>query len=815
MEQTDQVKSEQEVRLEQANKLFQTSVMLIYGRKKSVEKAIKCIQRAIVLDDSNYKYWQLLGEAYYQRGSLNPSINCFMKSLTLADTYLSKVDEANADVGGTERTRVRADSTYSRLRMSDIRLSVQHLDEAMSGYSNIIETDPKNVAALVGMSRAELLMARKCFHNGLVKSGHSHCMNALKYALGAVKLSPHLCFTWKLASDCCLIQAIYGQRGEFSTHMEVVDFPGSNQDGLVITRTSCIELAQQFLCKALTISPYENSSSLWHNLGISLYLKCTFAKQQTKPTERQSLLKRSLKCLIKALDYDRLNSQVRNSIAIVAYHLDLLNTSQNFLIKSIQTNMSTSEIQFSNLGYIFLQKGEFRLASVAFKRCQAEEPLYCRSWLGNALVNEQNNLDNMSLLRHCYKLENNYESQMMYATKITSLPHTEEFSKDLINAMDCMKRVINYDERSLAAQNTLGLLCERSNFKTQAKRYFDAAHLLAPDDSRAIFNRLRQQSTLSPGCMIVSSSADQLDTTDLVKAAEKLANGGNIEYMLNFTLYLFNNCDYSSINGRITRVIEKLSQDDIQNKIGAQILLAMTDKADGKDYKSWLFKNIIDSEGLVCLESMINLFCLMLFGSISKDQQLIDQVSGDLAKYLILYLSAKTTQFTDIFYSLEGIWLRLTLVASIFCHPDQGKLLRPMVALFPHIAELWLFLGLSLMFHKQKYQTAIFCIRKANLMGSTNADLSVICDILLAITPIKSGGKLNKKAIPVDLNSRVVHLSRALFKCPDYPILWNCLNAAKLGDGSKESPRNNHHMTGYDAELFQLAIDHTIRMICC
>jgi tetratricopeptide (TPR) repeat protein len=808
MDGPDQPNNEQEARLGQANKLFQTSVMLIYGRKKSVEKAIKCIQRAIVLDDSNYKYWQLLGEAYYQRGSLNPSINCFMKSLSLADDYLTKVDPKADD--RNERKRVLADSTYSRLRMSDIRLSVQHLDEAMHGYSNIIDSDPNNVAALVGMSKAELFTAKKCFHSGLVKSGHSHCMNALKYALRSVKCSPQLCHTWKLASDCCLIQAIHGQRGDFSTTLEVTDFPGCNQDGLVVTRMSCIELAQQFLCKALAISPYEKSSSLWHNLGISVYLKCTFAKQQ-KSNERQILLRRSLKCLIKALDFDRANSQVRNSIAIVAYHLDLLNTAQNFLIKSIQTNMSTSEIQFSNLGYIFLQKGEFRLASVAFKRCQAEEPLYSRSWLGNALVNEQNNMDNMSLLRHCYKLENNYESQMMYATKITSLPHTEEYSKDLINAMDCMKRVINYDERSLAAQNTLGLLYERGGFKIQAKRCFDEAYRLAPDDSRAIFNRLRQHSKLTSGSMGDCVPAEQLDT-NFIKAAEKLADCGNLYYMLNFIYYLFESCDYRSINARITKVIEKLPGDDIRNKIGAQIILAMTDRVDNNDYKSWLFKNVIDSEGIVCLESMINLFCLMLFGSITNEQQLTDQVSSDLAKYIITYLSSKKAQFTDVFYSLEGIWLRLILATSIFCNQDQGKLLRPIVALFPNIAELWLFLGLSLMFHKQQYQTAMFCIRKANLMGSTNADLSVICDILLAIL-LSNSTRQSKKATSLDPNARIVHLSRALFKCPDYQLLWTCLNEAKLGNAPKESPRKGHTLTGHDADLFRLAIDHTIKMI--
>lgn len=93
--------SEQDARLAQANKLFQTGVLLIYGKRKSVEKAIKCIQRAITLIDNDYKYWQILGEAYYQRGSLNPAINCFMKSLKLTESVDIR-DE-------TERRRIQAD----------------------------------------------------------------------------------------------------------------------------------------------------------------------------------------------------------------------------------------------------------------------------------------------------------------------------------------------------------------------------------------------------------------------------------------------------------------------------------------------------------------------------------------------------------------------------------------------------------------------------------------------------------------------------------------------------------------------------------
>lgn len=642
-------------RIAQANKLFQTGVMLIYGKRKSVDKAIKCIQKAITFNDLDYKYWQFLGEAYYQRGSLNPAINCFIKSLKLA--------ESSANHDEIDEKRRHADCIYSRLRMSDIRLSVGHWDEAAAGYRDIIVIDPDNVAALVGLSKTELQIAKNSFSSGLVRLGHSHCMTALRYALKAIKLSPHLCLTWKLASDCCLVQFVYGQRGKYATKIDE-QFPSATDDDetqIIIDRKTCIQLAQQLLCKAIDIEPFQDSGCLWHNLGISLYLKSTITE---KPTERENLLRKSLKCLLKALDNDRNNSQVKSSIGVVAFNLNFLNTAQTFVIKSIQSNMSTSEIQFSNLGYIYLQKGEFRLADVAFSRCQAEEPLYSRSWLGNALLNEQNNVDNLSHLRHCHRLENNYESQLMYATKITSLPQSEEYKKDLINALDCMRRIINYDEQSLEANNTLGLLYERCHFNSLAISSFDKAHCISSHDSRVIFNKLRQHiSTRS--CFSLNDHL-QLDT-EFIKAAERLANGGNREYLLNFIYYLFVNGDYGGVNSKMSRFMDKLPQNDIRKKISAQILLGLAAKAEGRDFKSWLFKNVIDSEELICIEVVVNLSCLMLLGALTNDIQLVEQTSSDLGKHLLGYISTRSVQFIDLFYSIEGYWIRSAIFYSIFC----------------------------------------------------------------------------------------------------------------------------------------------------
>lgn len=779
---------EQTARLAHADKLYQTGMLLIYGRKKLIDKAIKCIQRAINLNEHNYSYWQLLGEAYYQRGSLNPAINCFRRSLSLAEQSLD-------DLSNDEKAERISNRTYSMMRMSDIRLSVGHLDEALSGYSDIIEKEPSNTPALIGFARTNLQLARNNFSAGLVKLGHSHCMTALESSLKAIKLCPNLCLTWKLAADCCLIQFLYGQRSDMSMNIEI-QFPGSTERGLLLDRYACLELAQKFLCKSLTIEGFGDSVSLWHNLGITLYL---MSSQFTKAQDQDACLKQALRCLLKALSCDKNNSQVKNSIGVVTFHLNLLQSAQTFLIKSIQSNLSTSEIQFSNLGYIYLQKGEFRLASVAFSRCQAEEPLYFRSWLGKALVNEQHNVDSLPQLRHCHKLENNYESQVMYACKVSSLPHLENYLKDVFSALDCSKRIINYDKKCLELNNSLGLLYERTGFDEASARYFNIAYQLQPNNSRVIMNRLRHNFPINSSCIDDGELAREED--DFIKTAEKLSRSGNKEYILNYIYFLFKSGNYSDISDRMTRLMERLDPRKVHEKIGVQILLALAVKAENRDYKSWLFKNIIDSQDRWCVELLINNLSLMILGKSTDDTQIVDLVSKNMTSTLITYLSTQSRPISQILGSSEGFWIHFVILCSIFCLEEQTRLVQQLVALFPTVAEFWVLLGLSFIVKGRHPDLADFCIDQVNRMDSTSPDLKAVGDMLMAVSEVSG-----KKQESVRKGRLVMLLSRATYKCPQYGLLWTLLlnlNSQDRTNSLGEEIRN----------LFNLAIDHMLKAI--
>lgn len=756
---------------EQAKKLYDSGLKLLESKKRCPDKVIKCLQKAIALDDSKYTYWLLLGEAYYLRGSRNPAVNCFVKALFLADFDASTTDE--------ELKKKQADCTHARLRMSDIRFSAGQLEEAAIGYQEIIVREPCNVDALLGLSRTELELCKRDFSSSIVISGHKHCMEALKLSIRATKLNSRLLSGWTLALDCCLTQLIHGQRGDFTTDIKetIPDLDGKASS--VMDKKSCIELTLQLLCKSIAIEDPTKSSHLWHKLGICLFLKSSLYKEGS--IDSTTLLKKSVKCLLKALSLDRNSSQIKNSLGVVSFHLNLLSTSQSFLIKSIQANQTTSEIQFSNLGFILLSKQDYNKAGSVFVRSQAEEPRFSQSWLGAAIINEHIGSDNSLYLRHCHRLGNNYDAQLMFATKAASLSLSGDKKRDLISALDCMKKIINYDDQSTIALNTLGLVLESSGDQKQAKDYFEAAYKISPQEPKIIFNKLRHH-LADKSCCLIGADFQQNIEYNFIQDAERLANSGERGYMVNFLYYLFKNEDFRDLTSKLTKFIDKSLRHDVHDKASAQTILSLVAKQDRKNFKDLLLKNVIELQGSKSIEIVVNLSCLMVLAAGAKEQKLVENHSTQLSESILKFISSTLIGFDQVFQSREGFWIRLSLFSSLFCLQDRGKLLRPLIALFPMVAELWLFMAFSSILGGAKSNITTYCIERATLIGSTKANIGLICDLLLL--NIVDSEKRRKQL-----------LSRAIYKHPDEKLLWDLLL------DKRQQPIVN------DPRIFDLAVD--------
>jgi len=112
-------------------------------------------------------------------------------------------------------------------------------------------------------------------------------------------------------------------------------------------------------------------------------------------------------------------------------------------------------------------------------------------------------------------------------------------------------------------------------------------------------------------------------------------------------------------------------------------------------------------------------------------------------------------------------------------------------------------MGLTLMFCNIQNPLATICIVRADLIGSTSADLSAVCDILLSLLALPTRSKVVV---------RTDHLSRAIYKLTDHKLLWSHLYAS----ANFEPQIKSLIPSGPNApatSLFHLAIDHMIKMI--
>lgn len=74
-----------------------------------------------------------------------------------------------------------------------------------------------------------------------------------------------------------------------------------------------------------------------------------------------------------------------------------------------------------------------------------------------------------------------------------------------------------------------------------------------------------------------------------------------------------------------------------------------------------------------------------------------------------------------------------------------------MVHAYPTSPQLWLFCGLDILFRRNNRKSAILCLKKARLLGSSMPEMLIICDSLLALLIAKD---------------KIKYLSRAAALCP-------------------------------------------------
>ncbi|KAG0413221.1 hypothetical protein HPB47_009639 [Ixodes persulcatus] len=413
----------------------------------SAAEAVQSLQNALRGDPNDRCCWECLGEAYLQRESLGAALLCFKKCL-----------EANPQ------------DLFALYQTATIKSRQGQHKDAATDFASVLRVDPDYVPALKGLVEAHLALARQYLEQGLCGLGLDHCQAAVDAAARAVALRGQLVCLWKLLADTCVLPSLLG------VGWATLRLPDSQLDGVARDDSPgwLLRVAQRFYTKALGLKP--RLASLWHDLGISLWLEARVTK---------SGFGRALASLRNAIKLSPQQHSYWNSLGVAAASAGVENYSlaQHCFIKSVEME-SDNPMAWTNLGALYLLAGNVQLSHRAFAKAQSLEPTAQRPWVGQGLVAEKvRHHDTADLFRHCTSLGNHDQAACGYARCLFGTPKLlsvgiskTNVRETLLVASDALSRVVDLQGGSKAdALNSLGILLERQGLLRSARDSYSRA----------------------------------------------------------------------------------------------------------------------------------------------------------------------------------------------------------------------------------------------------------------------------------------------------------------------------------------------------
>uniref|UniRef100_A0A673LBR1 Tetratricopeptide repeat protein 37-like n=1 Tax=Sinocyclocheilus rhinocerous TaxID=307959 RepID=A0A673LBR1_9TELE len=358
------------------------------------QQAIADLQAALRADPQNWVCWECLGEAYLNRRSFTAALKAFDKAHALQPT-----------------------SIYSLYQTAAIKQILGRFKEAAAEYRQISEQEDY-VPALKGLGECLLALARNALDDYLDGRAVDLIQNAIHYLFRAVKQRPDLSCLWKLLGDACTTsRTVSPNRAKVLVPGALCGMDPPDQSHTLDQR-QLLTLGERCFGRALKLMP--EAPRLWCDLGLNYYhqsrrLNCLYPED-----DAQSLLEKAMQCVKKAIKLDSANHTYWNTLGVVAmakgrykYTHDVHNCISLDYIKNV--------VAWTNLGALYLKKGNIELSHEALKIAQSLEPLYVNCWIGQAIIAETvGSFDTMDLFRHTTELSTHTEGVKGYAYWVCS-----------------------------------------------------------------------------------------------------------------------------------------------------------------------------------------------------------------------------------------------------------------------------------------------------------------------------------------------------------------------------------------------------------
>ncbi|TRY80081.1 hypothetical protein TCAL_09328 [Tigriopus californicus] len=691
--------------------------------------AILNLQSTIRHDPTNANAWEGLADAYKARGSYTAALKSYDKVLKLIPS-----------------------SVYARWQIGTIKHTVGEYEAAIESFRAILATHPDYVPALKGLGDSLLAQAKDYLLEGINRSVVTHCQESLVHITKAAKHRPDISCLWKLLGEACTL--IRGLPADIVQISIPSNLAGSGPNKL--EKTGVLALGAKCFLRALQINGED--PSVWHDLAVNYDAQATEMEGQGVPDVRQ----KAMISIRRAITLEPSGHSHWNVCGVLALRDENYALAQHAFIRSIEAE--NNAMAWTNLGILYLMKGEHELANKSFQEAQNHDPSYLRGWVGQALLAETTGYDSeaMDLFRHACFLGNEPEASIGYANWVcktlksfkdtTSPTHAQSIFciKNMFGvtvASDCLTRYNEAIRKDPCALNMLGILLECGRLYKSARIHLEQALAMAqeqgnPEWVEKIHTNLARVCFKSKDFLGAIAFYSQLPSSFFALCGMAIA-----QYKVGHFQESYGN--YQSALNLAVNSGEK-----------SHVLAAMASIAyqfqGGEGAKTLLFQSC-----QLQPPSVPGLFALCVLGIKQKNVQLIQSA-----------IEATQPYEDEPQYVADIVGLRA--IVSMLLRDDNGVEARMIIARqvhrFPHLAGLWLTLAVHLIHSSTIYASAAKCAEKcaglstldmrsqSSAATSSNlVTLALMLDQRAAAPPSEEPGNLKKEKVR-KAAMRAVHL---------------------------------------------------------
>ncbi|XP_076257912.1 tetratricopeptide repeat protein 37 isoform X2 [Rhynchophorus ferrugineus] len=715
---------------------------LTYFDQGDTENSIKYLRMAVRFNPDNVQYWESLADAYFTRGSFKSALKCYEKASVMSDNSL-----------------------YTSLQVANIKKILGEYLEAQISFENILQLNTEYIPALKGLAEAALCQARIFYKDERLERAWEYAqMAATKISLAILQRSELLCL-WKILGDIVyFIAKLPAKQCCLQISRQFFD----EDDDKFLEQEEVLSFATKCFCKAVSLA--QDSPFLWQDLAVC-YLD-NARHENVENSEKEKLLNYAIQAAHKCIELDSGNWQYWNLLGCIHYFKDSpANIIQHCFIKAITADHNTA-VSWTNLGVLYLLKGDIKLANKAFSEGQRADPDYVSSWIGQALIAESmDHRDTMGLFRHSIQLDHHEQGCLGYAncvceTLLKGPPKDKDLWYSLYDmyavpvANDAIRWYLDRYPTDGCAWNLFGILQERMGLINSAKGAFQNAFLYSDPENRkkARINLGRLQYRTGNFAKAIQTLSDSEEATFNAGSALALALYKSGYYEESYSTY------EQALHWLAT---EQANQSDI-----LVALASMAYKFKGLDMaKDLLFQSLSLKP-----VSPWSLYATLSLALIHKDEGLAKLVCKELS------LLQETLKGSPLENS-EFIYHYVTLLSYYYItrnnKRDAKSEISKLVHKFPNESSTWLTLSMTIFRMdktKRALKVAAKCAQTAIKLGRTNMD---VCKILyLVALSFQMAG---------DTKQAFSFAQKAVHSCPNSPEAWSMLVYIMISMGKKIS----------------------------